>query len=679
VLASTEKEKTMGHWFGMCAGIVVGGLVVLAGASIVHGEEAGGPAAAMEPIAPGPFKPDWESLKQYQCPEWFRDAKFGIWAHWSAQCVPENGDWYARGMYEQGSGHYKYHVEHYGHPSKVGFKDICSLWKAEKWEPDKLIALYKRAGAKYFVALANHHCNFDCWDSKYQPWNSVNIGPKKDIVGIWAKAARSQGLRFGVTVHAARSWDWYDVAHGSDKEGQLKGVPYDGALTKADGKGQWWEGYDPADLYGPHGAARTPEARQAYNEKFFLRVKDLVDSYRPDLLYFDDGRMPISDGVGLRIAAHYYNASAQWHQGRVEAVLNTKGMPADLLKCLVHDFERGRADRLQDFPWQTDTCIGEWHYHRGIRYASARDVITQLVDIVSKNGNMLLNIPVKGDGTIDDAEVKLLEEMAKWIAVNGEGIFGTRPWKIFGEGPRRAGGRARGVSAQDIRFTTKGDSLYAFAFGWPESGKLTIRSLAKPAAGEAGNKIASVSLLGHEGKVEFSQSEEGLTITLPAQKPCDHAVAFKIAGEDFKPVEVKVAAQGIRPAADGSVTLDADSADLHGSQVQVESRGGQQNVGYWDDPNDWLSWPVQFPQAGAYQVTASYAAAAGDSELALEAPGQELVGKAARTDSWDSFRPLSFGKLEVKQAGDCVIKLRPRDAKTWKPINLRSVKLTKAE
>ncbi|HLV81964.1 MAG TPA: alpha-L-fucosidase, partial [Chthonomonadaceae bacterium] len=205
--------------------------------------------AGQRTLAPGPFAPNWESLKQYRCPQWFQDAKFGIWAHWSPQCVPEQGDWYARNMYLQGSDQYNYHVAHYGHPSKFGYKDICNLWKAEHWDPDRLIRLYKRAGAKYFVALANHHCNFDCWNSKYQTWNSVNIGPHKDIVGIWAKTARRYGLRFGVTVHSARSWNWFEVAHGSDKTGPLAGVPYDGSLTKADGKGQWWDGYDPQDLY----------------------------------------------------------------------------------------------------------------------------------------------------------------------------------------------------------------------------------------------------------------------------------------------------------------------------------------------------------------------------------------------------------------------------------------------
>jgi alpha-L-fucosidase len=493
----------------------------------------------------GPFQPSWESLQQYQCPEWFRDAKFGIWAHWSAQCVPEEGDWYARKMYlpvetdkKTGKPHagsdYKYHVEHYGHPSQFGFKDVCNLWKAEKWEPEKLIALYKRAGAKYFVALANHHCNFDCYDSKYQPWNVMNVGPKKDIVGIWAKAARKAGLRFGVTVHAARSWAWYEPAHAADPSGPLKGVPYDGNLTKADGKGLWWEGLDPQDLYcRGHAAGTPPDA--AYCEKFFLRTTDLVDKYRPDLLYFDDTVMPLNgvSDAGLRIAAHYYNSSILWH-GRNEAVMNTKGLNEQQRKCLVWDIERGRSDRIEPYPWQTDTCIGTWHYSRSVReqhrYKTAATVIAMLVDIVSKNGNLLLNVPVRGDGTIDEDEVKVLEDIAQWMAINGESIFGTRPWKVFGEGrSEKIGARnfnenkARPFTAEDIRFTVKGNVLYATLLGWP-SKPVLVRALG---SGEK-RDVARVRMLGVDKPLKFSRDEKGLAIEMPEQKPCDHAYVLKI-------------------------------------------------------------------------------------------------------------------------------------------------------
>ncbi len=260
--------------------------------------------AAAEPVADGPFKPDWDSLKQYQFPEWFRDAKFGIWAHWGPQCEPEMGDWYARNMYSQynkkgePNPDYAYHVAHYGHPSVFGFKDVIPLWTAANWDPDKLMQLYKRAGAKYFMALANHHDNFDTWNSKYQPWNAVNIGPKKDLIAGWSEAARKAGLRFGVSVHSARAWDWNDGTLRSDQDGPKAGVQYDGRLTAADGKGLWWDGLDPQDLYAQnHGRKERPGA--AYMRKFFNRTMDLINRYHPDLLYFDES---IEDArrVGVR-------------------------------------------------------------------------------------------------------------------------------------------------------------------------------------------------------------------------------------------------------------------------------------------------------------------------------------------------------------------------------------------
>ena len=226
----------------------------------------------------GPFRPYWESLKAYRYPGWFQDAKFGMWAHWSPQCVPEQGDWYARGMYVQGSAQYNYHVKTYGHPSQFGYKDICHLWRGENWNPQELIRLYAKTGAKYFVALGNHHDNFDCWDSKYQPWNCVNVGPKKDIVGTWGKIARAQGLKFGITYHAtpARTWrQFMPVRYRSDATGPLRGVPYDGVLTKADGKGKWWDGMDPQQLNGPpHG---QDDPCPEFVESFLLRVQDVID------------------------------------------------------------------------------------------------------------------------------------------------------------------------------------------------------------------------------------------------------------------------------------------------------------------------------------------------------------------------------------------------------------------
>ena len=299
------------------------------------------------PLEAGPFQPTWESLAGFQTPDWFRDAKFGIWAHWGPQCEPEMGDWYARSMYLEGSADYKFHVEKYGHPSVFGFKDICHVWQADQFDPEKLIALYKAAGAEYFVAMANHHDNMDNWNSKYQPWNSVAIGPHKDLVGLWAKAARAAGLRFGVTVHAARAWSWYEVAQGADKTGPKAGVPYDGKLTKADGKGLWWDGLDPQDLYAQNHKPGDPPSA-AYCQKFFNRVEDLVNSYQPDLLYFDDSVLPlrsVDEKIGLTIAANLYNQSARLHGGTNQAVMNAKRLDENQRKCLVWDIERGVSTR----------------------------------------------------------------------------------------------------------------------------------------------------------------------------------------------------------------------------------------------------------------------------------------------------------------------------------------------
>ncbi|HMB96231.1 MAG TPA: alpha-L-fucosidase, partial [Tepidisphaeraceae bacterium] len=477
-----------------------------------------------------------------------------------AQCVPEQGDWYGRLMYMQGEHDYDYQVAHYGHPSKVGFKEIDHLWHADNWDPEKLMQLYKRAGAKYFVALANHHDNFDCYDSKYQPWNSVNIGPHKDIVGIWAKIARENGLRFAVSVHAAHAWSWFEVAQGSDKTGPLAGVPYDGKLTKADGKGTWWEGLDPQDLYAqnhlpgkqlswdwkPEEGSSIPD--KAYCEKFFNRTVDLINKYSPDAIYFDDTIMPLNNvsDVGLRLVSHFYNSNIKLHGGKLEAVVNTKGLNPDQRKCVVWDIERGLSDRIQPQPWQTDTCIGQWHYDRSIfekhEYKTPALVIGMLADIVSKNGNLLLSIPVRGDGSIDDDEIQFLHNMSKWMDVNSECIFGTRPFTIFGEGPIESAddhkhgasnfneGNRRPLGAKDIRFTTKGDVLYAIVLGWPDDGKVTIHSLAKNSPNYNG-EIASIELLGSSAKLQWKRDENALTITLPNEKPCEYAIALKIRGK----------------------------------------------------------------------------------------------------------------------------------------------------
>jgi len=499
---------------------------------------------AQEPMMKGKYDATWESLSQYEVPEWFRDAKFGIWAHWGPQCVEGSGDWMARSMYIEGSNEYKHHVANYGHPSEVGFKDILPLFKAEKWDPDYLVGLYKKIGAKYFFALGNHHDNFDLWDSKYQPWNSVNIGPKRDILAEWAAAARKHGLPFGVSLHADHAWTWYEPSRRYDRNGDKMGIPYDGVLTTADGKGKWWEGMDPQQLYvqnhplsegswadgmvgkqwGWGNGAALPSEEFCTN--FYNRTLDVINRYNPDLLYFDTTGVPfypVSD-AGLKIAAHFYNHNMQTHGGKNEAVMFGKILTDLQKEALVWDVERGAPNEIIPLPWQSCSCIGGWHYNTDIynkgHYKSAQTVIRLLADIVSKNGNLLLNIPLRADGTFDDKEAVIIDGIGKWMNRNKEAIFDTRPWKRFGEGPiaERAiplndqgfnEGAYSDMTAEEIRFTSKDKTLYAIVLAWPEDNNVNIRSLS------SGNtKVKRVELLGH-GRVKFRQTSGGLAVSLP--------------------------------------------------------------------------------------------------------------------------------------------------------------------
>lgn len=489
----------------------------------------------------GPYNPTWDSLLQYEVPEWYRDAKFGIWAHWCPQCVPEDGDWYARNMYMEGSPQYKYHIDHYGHQSRFGYKDLCAQWTLLNWEPEELMQRYRRAGARIFTALANHHDGFDTWDSEHQPWNAARIGPHRDVVGTWARVAREQGLRFGVTVHQARNWWWSQHSHGADATGAFAGVPYDGDLTMADGKGQWWQGLDPQRLYSvKHPANALPDI--SYVKNFYDRTRDLIDKHSPDQLSFDDTLLPLGWG-GMNIGSYYYNRSLK-ALGNVDAVLNVKFVPDHLLKAVVADFESGLAGAIMPYPWQSNTCIGSFHYNKAFfehpgeygGYRHPRDIIHWLVDTVSKNGTFILNIPGKPDGTIDNKEVAVLDKITDWMQINSEAIHDTRPWKIFGEGPDAVksgafhGDSISALGQRDVRFTRNKTNtiIYAIFLGWP-TGEVVIRSLGTVSAAESG-RVDHVQLLGTDEKVKWTQTPAGLRIILPEQyrPPTDFAAALKI-------------------------------------------------------------------------------------------------------------------------------------------------------
>jgi alpha-L-fucosidase len=517
----------------------------------------GGGAAALaggtfaQPF-PGPVTPSWESLaSHYRVPEWFRDAKFGIWAHWGPQCQPEWGDWYARLMYQPGrqpwfpkETAYEHHLKHYGHPSRTGFIDVIGRWKAENWDPAYLSKRYAAAGARYFMAMACHHDNFDNFASRHHAWNSTRVGPKRDILAGWQPAVAQAGMKFGVSNHSSHAWHWYQVAYGYDPEGPMRGKRYDAYwLTKRHGRGKFWEGLDPQELYtgryyvAPDGI-RTNQAMWEWHDKrdgqwieaappfnpqfvrkWLLRQNQMVDDYQPDLIYFDDSGLPLGQ-AGLDAVAHYYNRAVA-RRGETDVVVFGKTLNPLQRRAIVEDVERGWLNEIRAEPWQTDTCIGNWHYSRRIyaenAYKTPKQVVQRLADVVSKNGNLLLNIPVRGDGTIDEKEAAIVEDIGTWMRRNGEAIFGTRPWRTFGEGSTRPAegilneDQAKPFGPEDIRFTRKGEALYAIFLERPTS-KVAIKSLGTRRLPLA--VIENVELLGGP-PLQFSHNADALQVVLP--------------------------------------------------------------------------------------------------------------------------------------------------------------------
>ncbi|MBM7789989.1 alpha-L-fucosidase [Tenggerimyces flavus] len=464
-----------------------------------------------------PFQPTLDSLAGFEVPDWFRDAKLGIWSHWGPQSVPRFGDWYARHLYREGSDQYLYHRRTYGHPSRFGYKDLVALWKAERFDPEALMDRYVAAGAKYFVSQAVHHDNFLNYDSALHSWNSARIGPERDIVAAWRAAAVARGLRFGLSEHLGASFSWLATSKGADERGPYKGVPYDGA--------------DPAhvELYLPNEDHHTRDVLPKpwyttnpwWHRRWLELTNEMIDKFQPDLLY-SDGPLPFDSddhAAGAQVVANLYNTSARTHGGRNAAVYTQKTRDADLVRIGVLDVERSQEPEIRPDPWQTDTCVGGWFYDVRARYKSPEHVLEILVDVVAKNGNLLLNIPQLPDGTIDDECSYLLDAMARWTAICGEGIFGTRPFRVYGEGPGRVvidhfrEDRVEWTS-QDFRFTQRGNVVYAFLMRWPAEGSALIRSLTRS------DTVRSVRLLGR-GQVDWRHTDEGLSVRLPQTSPAE--------------------------------------------------------------------------------------------------------------------------------------------------------------
>ena len=482
------------------------------------------------------FEPTFSSLRQYEAPAWFRDAKFGIWSHWGPQSVPMFGDWYARNMYIEGTPQYEYHLRHYGHPSTFGYKDLCQLWKAERFDPEALMAKYHRAGARYFMSQGTHHDHFFNYASKLNRMNSVNVGPHKDILALWKAAADKYGMPFGISEHLGASFSWWRVNKGCDRFGPRAGVPYDGNDPA------WQDFYFANQEHGtddPQEASPWYTPNKAFHAYWLRCVREMIDAFTPDLLYSDgalpfgghwlgeQAKAPIREAdyaEGLEAVAALYNASIERH-GENRAVYLQKDRRPEIYSVGVLDIEKSQLPGIMPAPWHTDTCIGNWFYDVHSPYKRPEQIVEMLVDIIAKNGVMLLNVLQRPDGTIDEEADYILERLAGWFDVCAEAVYGTRPWRVFGEGDTRV--KIDGFTEEktnwtpsDFRFVCKDGAVYAFAMGARGGETLALRSF-------AGQRIASVELLG-AGPVPFHQEFGVLLVSLPDHLPAFCANALKI-------------------------------------------------------------------------------------------------------------------------------------------------------
>lgn len=520
------------------------------------------------PIASGPFEPNWASIESNYpgTPDWLREAKFGIWVHFGPQSAGESGDWYARKLYNEETPAYKNHLERYGHPSEVGYKDVLKDWNPDKLDPERLTDLYHKAGARFLMIQGVHHDNYDLWNSKYQPWNSVNIGPKRDLLREWSDACTKRGMRYGVTFHHEYTWWWWQTAFGHDRSGEKAGLPYDGHLTKEDGKGTWWEGYDPRMLYGvdlreyetveekaysPWSPAKAGifvnhlDYAKWYATQWALRIMDVAENYAPDFIYTDGTvQGPFTGngtGTGYKcnamplVMADFYNRTLK-RRGKVDtfSIIKFRRPTNGAVNTAEFDFP---DSIITDQPWIREAPVGDWFYAPGFVYDSGM-MIKFIIESVARDGNAALNICLRPDGSIEDECVRMLEEVGEWMDANGEGIYGSRAWRILGEGEMKDGklrklpGGGLGQQHADFKFTTKDfrftvgkdGSLYAFCMTVPESGEtIRIKSL-----GKGGEKVRNVRIPGRDEALEFTQDEEGLAIVCPDMSGVKTSAVFRI-------------------------------------------------------------------------------------------------------------------------------------------------------
>jgi len=603
-----------------------------------------------------PFKPTWESLSAHTVPEWFRDAKFGIYTHWGPVTVgaedgPNGVQWYGRSMYLKESPVFEYHREHYGDQKKFGYKDMIALFRATKFDADQWAAIFAASGAKFAGPVAIHHDNFAMWDSAITQWDAVDNGPHLDITGELANAIRRHGMKFIATFHHAFSWRYFEPS-----------FQYDGKDPRY------------ADLYLPHTPGAPPSRR--FLDRWLALVDEVVQKYEPDMIWFDFGLgSVITPEYQRRMFADYYNWAAA--KGVAVAVAHKH---RDIHKHTgILDFERGREDRLTPYPWLTDTSVGPWFRQKSVPYKTVDQIVDVLVDIVAKNGCMLLNVGPAADGTIPPEAEKLLRGVGDWLKVNGTAIYSTRPWLTYGEGPTRqekGGGfserRDRGFTNKDIRFTRSKDgaTLFVIVLGWPDQ-EITVRSMKISGHG-------SVKLLGSDQRVDFQRNDAGQLVIKPPrlslkQRPCRHAYVFQLTGF----------AASLHPDAcfdlPAVLHLEPAKAVMEGCRVNVQVSEGRENIGYWDLPREKVHWLAYLERPGRWRVRGEFSCAGGPSSLRLNIAGADLVATVPRTHGWFHPELVTMGDVTIDKPGVYHLVLEPADADTWKPVNVYQLQLAPAE
>ncbi len=608
-------------------------------------------------LAAGPYRAEWTSLQAHRDPEWFRDAKFGIYTHWGPVTVGAEGgpggvQWYGKSMYEPKSPTFEYHRKKYGEQKQVGYKDMIPRFRAERFNAAEWADLFARAGAKFAGPVAIHHDNFALWDSRVTRWNSVGMGPRRDLTGELAAALRAQGLKLITTFHHGFAWRYFEPSFN-----------YDGA--------------DPAhaDLYTEAHAAQAPPSPR-FLDTWLALVTEVLFRYQPDLIWFDfELQAVIPPAYQQRMFAATYNWAAQ---ARREISVAHKHREIHAHTGLL-DFERGREDRLVPYPWLTDTSVGPWFHQESEKFKTVDALVDVLIDIVAKNGCLLLNIGPRADGTIPEAGRRLLLGLGDWLRLNGEAIYGTRPWQVFGEGPTqqaKGGGFSersdRPFTAEDIRFTQSkdGKTLYAVALGWPAQGRLTVRSLAAVAG-----PITRVELLGSSAPLAWQQTAAGLTVELPVARPADHAFALRIQGGPLTPAPLPPPDPAIRPSADGSLRLEPARATLHGPKLRVENRHDYDYLAAWNDPAAWVEWTLRVDAKATFEISVVCSTPLQPTEFSVEIAGQKFRGTAPKTKDWFDYRTLALGRVELAPGGAIPVAIRAANPATWKAVNIRAIVL----